>query len=359
MTAAATTLSLRERELLAAARGGDEDAYRRLVEPRHAELHAHCYRMLGSVHDAEDSLQEALLRAWRGLPRFHERSSLRTWLYRISTNTCLDELARRPKRVLPIDYGPSADPHDSPGEPLIESVWVEPYPDAGLAAGRAAPDARYEQRESVELAFVVALQHLPATQRAVLILREVLGFSAQEVADTLDSTVAAVNSALQRARKSVEQRLPGESQQATLRAVGDERIRALVGRYTDALERGDVDALVAMLSEEAAWSMPPCPRWYRGAEAIAAFLAEYPCRERWRHVPASANGQVAVGCYMWDPERETYAAAVLDVLTLRGTRIADVTAFLAPWVFHRFGDIPGHMTPEAFRSFGLPDEFPA
>jgi RNA polymerase sigma-70 factor, ECF subfamily len=336
-----------------------EAEFARDVEPYRAALRAHCYRMLGSAADADDALQETMLRAWRGLPGFQARSSLRSWLYRIATNVCLRAIERRPKRVLPIDYGPSADPHDSPGEPLVESVWVEPYPDAGLAAGRAAPDARYEQRESVELAFVAALQHLPATQRAVLILREVLGFSSQEVADTLDTTVAAVNSALQRARKSVEERLPDESQQATLRAVGDERIRALVGRYTDALERGDVDALVAMLSEEAAWSMPPCPRWYRGAEAIAAFLAEYPFRERWRHVPTRANGQVAVGCYMWDPERETYAAAVLDVLTLRGTRIADVTAFLAPWVFHRFGDIPGHMTPEAFRSFGLPDEVPA
>src|SRR5688572_20326344 len=183
MSAAATTIDPSDRRLLAAARKGDEDAYRQLVEPRRAELHAHCYRMLGSVHDAEDSLQEALLRAWRGLPRFQDRSSLRTWLYKISTNTCLDEIARRPKRVLPIDFGPAADPHDSPGAPLAESVWVEPYPDGDLGDGFAAPAARYEQRESVELAFVAALQHLPATQRAVLILREVLGFSAQETAD--------------------------------------------------------------------------------------------------------------------------------------------------------------------------------
>src|ERR671911_9846 len=202
-------------QLLSAARNGDEDAYRRLVEPRRAELHAHCYRMLGSVHDAEAALQDALLRAWRGLGRFEGRSSLRAWLYRIATNTCLDVVARRPQRVLPIDYGPGADPHDSPGEPVVESVWVEPYPDAELA---------YEQRESVELAFVAALQHLPATQRAVLILREVLGFSAKEVADALQTTVASVNSAMQRARKSVDERLPDESQQGTLRALGNERI---------------------------------------------------------------------------------------------------------------------------------------
>jgi len=352
MTAvAATATTPQERRLLEAARGGDEDAYRRLVEPRRAELHAHCYRMLGSVHDAEDALQDALLRAWRALPRFQERSSLRSWLYKISTNTCLDEIARRPRRVLPIDYGPSAEPHDAPGEPLVESVWIEPYPDA--------PEASYEQRESVELAFVAALQHLPANQRAALILREVLGFSAQEVADALETSVASVNSALQRARKTVDERLPDESQQATLRALGDEQVSAIVERYMAALQRADVDALVAMLAEDAAWSMPPCPVWYRGEEAVVAFLTDYPLRERWRHVPTHANGQAAVGCYMWDPEREAYVAAVLDVLTLRGARIAEVTAFLAPWVFQRFGDVPGHMTPDAFRRFGLPDEVPA
>src|SRR5881227_194403 len=170
-------------DVLAAARTGDEGAFARLVEPYRSELHAHCYRMLGSVHDAEDALQEALLRAWRGLARFEGRSSLRSWLYTIATNTCLNLIAKRPKRVLPIDYGPAADPHEGPGEPLVESVWVEPYPDdkLGLEDGYAAPEARYEQRESVELAFIAALQNLPANQRAVLVLREVLGFSAREV----------------------------------------------------------------------------------------------------------------------------------------------------------------------------------
>jgi RNA polymerase sigma-70 factor (ECF subfamily) len=361
MSAAPTTMSPLERELLTAAREGDDDAYRRLVEPRHAELHAHCYRMLGSVHDAEDALQDALLRAWRGLPRFEGRSSLRAWLYRIATNTCIDVVARRPKRVLPIDYGPAADPHDSPGEPLVESVWVEPYADErlGLEDGFAAPEARYERRESVELAFIAVLQHLPATQRAALILREVLGFSAQEVAESLDTTVASVNSALQRARKTVDERLPEQSQQATLRALGDERISQIVESYMEALDRADVDAVVSLLAEDATWSMPPMAKWYRGEEAVTAFLAEYPCRERWRHVPTRANGQLAVGCYMWNDETQGYDAAVLDILTLRGGEIAEVTGFVAPWVFERFGQVPGLMTPEFFGRFGLPDRVAA
>lgn len=252
-----------ERALLEAAQHGDEGAYQSLVEVHRSELHAHCYRMLGSVHDAEDALQDALLRAWRGLPRFEARSSLRSWLYRIATNASLDLIARRPKRVLPVDYGPAADPHDEldpPMEPLVETVWMEPYPDEtlGLEDGFAAPEARYEQREGVELAFIAALQHLPPNQRAALILREVLGFSAREVAESLDTTTASVNSAVQRARVQVEERVPEQSQQATLRALGDERLGEIVERYSDALEQGDVDALLGMLTEDATWSMPRC-----------------------------------------------------------------------------------------------------
>src|SRR3954464_13891293 len=229
MATSPTGVSTQERGLLEKAQGGGEGAFAQLVDPYRGELHAHCYRMLGSVHDAEDALQDALLRAWRGLARFEGRSSLRSWLYTIATNTCLNAIARRPKRVLPIDYGPAADPHDGPGEPLVESVWVEPYPDEklGVEDGYAAPEAHYEQRESVELAFIVALQHLPASQRSVLILREVLGFSAQEVAESLDTSVASVNSALQRARASIEERAPEQSQQATLRTLDDEELEAI------------------------------------------------------------------------------------------------------------------------------------
>jgi RNA polymerase sigma-70 factor, ECF subfamily len=361
----------RERELLDAARAGDEDAFGQLVVPRRGELHAHCYRMLGSLHDAEDALQETLLRAWRGLARFEGRSSFRSWLYTIATNTCLNAIERRPKRVLPIDYGPAADPHTTPGEPLVESVWIEPYPEdrLGLEDGPAAPDARYEQRESVELAFVAALQHLPPNQRAALILREVLGFSAREVAEALETTVASVNSALQRAREAVERRLPAESQQETLRSLGDDEIRETVESFMDAMTRGDVDAVVALLAEDAAWSMPPMATWYRGP-ALAVWLGEWPLSGewRWRHVPSHANGQPAVASYTWAEEAAAYHAFCLNVLTFRGPKIADVTSFIvrtepSPERLHlaRWPDQPAdsRRLADFFERFGLPAELPA
>jgi RNA polymerase sigma-70 factor, ECF subfamily len=323
----------------------DQAAYRELVEPYRGELHAHCYRMLGSIQDAEDALQDALTNAWRALPRFEGRSSLRAWLYRIATNVCLRTIERRPRRVLPIDHGPAADPDDAPAEPLLESVWVEPYPDARLAhdAG-AAPEARYEQRESGELAFIAALQHLPPRQRAVLILRDVLGFSAGEVAGVLETTPASVYSALQRAHRTVDERLPERSQQAALRALGDERLGALVDRYVEAWERGDVDAVVAMLTDDATITMPPRPTWYRGREAVAGFLREFPLASENRSllVPAGVSGQLAFGHYFWDAPRECFAGHGITVLTLRGARIADITTFLSPEVFGRL-DLPGEL----------------
>jgi RNA polymerase sigma-70 factor, ECF subfamily len=330
-----------EQELIETARAGDERAYDRLVEPHRAELRAHCYRMLGSAHDAEDALQDTLLRAWRGLARFEGRSSLRSWLYTIATNACLKAMQRRPKLVLPIDYGPPADPHDAPGPPLLESVWVEPYPDEplGLADGLAGPEARYEQRESVELAFIAALQYLPSRQRAVLILRDVLGFSAREVASALETTPASVDSALQRAHKTVDQRLPERSQQATLRALGDDGLREIVDGFIDAWERADVDAVVAMLADDATMTMPPMPTWFRGREAVAAFLRARPFagRLRWRAVPTRANGQLAFGQYLWDAEQQSFVAHGVNVLTLEGAQIAEINAFLTPEMFERFG----------------------
>jgi RNA polymerase sigma-70 factor (ECF subfamily) len=325
-------LTVHNEKLLEAARGGDEGAFAALVEPLRGELSAHCYRMLGSVHDAEDAVQEALLRAWRGLPRFEGRSSLRSWLYRIATNTSLNAIEKRPKRVLPIDYGPATDPHDGPGEPLVESVWVEPYADdkLGLEDGLAGPEARYEQRESVELAFIAALQHLPPNQRAVLILREVLGFSANESAETLETTTASVNSALQRARAAVEERLPEQSQQQTLRSLGDERLREIVDAYVEAWEHNDIDAVVGMLTEDATFSMPPLRSWFGPRDEIAAFLAVSPMSGdwRWRALRVRANGQEALAFYSWDENEHAYTPFALNVLSFSGERISDVTAFI-------------------------------
>jgi RNA polymerase sigma-70 factor (ECF subfamily) len=321
-------------EPLAAAQQGDEDAFRRLLEP---------------------------------FGRFEGRSSLRSWLYTIATNTCLNQIARRPKRVLPLDYGPSTDARThGVGEPLIESVWVEPYPDErfGVEDGLAAPDARYERRESVELAFIAAVQHLPATQRAVLILRDVLGFSAREVAESLDTTVASANSALQRARKTVDDRFPEQSQQTTLRALGDQKLRGVVEGYMDAMERGDVEAVVAMLAEDAAWSMPPLSAWFAGAERIRGFLVVGPLSGefRWRHLPARVNGQAASAAYSWIEAEQAYLPFALDVLTLEGDRIKAITSFISratlgrdPEYYARFPDQPRDLESAAsFERFGLP-----
>ena len=339
MSEAQTYVTDREADLLGLARGGDERAYGDLVGPHRPTLHAHCYRMLGSIEDADDALQEALLRAWRGLGRFEGRSSIRTWLYRIATNCCLQLLKRRPKRLLSPDHAPPAAAHTPPGVPLSESVWLGPYPDEPFAGEDRtyAPADSYERRESVELAFVAALQHLPPRQRAVLLLREVLDFSAREVADLLETTVPSVNSALQRARQATHERVPAQSQQATLHRLGDERCRELVSRYMDALDRADITALLRLLTDEPVWAMPPMTTWYRGREAVTAFLVEDAFSVRWRHLPARANGQLAVGCYGWDAERGDYAADVLDVLTVRDDRIAEVTGFIDPLLFARFG----------------------
>ena len=351
--------------LLEDARRGDETAFEQLVAPHRPELHAHCYRMVGSLHDADDALQDTLLRAWRGLPRFEGRSSLRTWLYTIATNASLELLRKRPDRVLPIDYGPPTDP-DDPGEPLVESLWLEPYPDeaVGLHDGLAAPEARLELRESVELAFVAALHLLPATQRAVLILREVLGFSAKEVADALDTSVPSVNSALQRARATIDKRVPERSQQATMRALGDEALRELVERYVEAWERCDVEAFVELLADDATFAMPPLTTWYRGREAIHAWATASSLSGdwRWRTVAVRANGQPALGFYAWDEASRTHLPFALNVLTLRGDRVSDVVAFivrtvdLPPEAYIRWPEHPADPVRlrEAFERFGLP-----
>jgi RNA polymerase sigma-70 factor (ECF subfamily) len=323
--------------------------------------------MLGSLHDAEDALQEALLRVWRGLRGFEDRSSLRAWLYKIATNASLDIIARRRRRLLPAGYGPKADPSEPPGQPVAEAVWLEPYPDETLEVedSRAAPDARYEQREAVELAFIAALQQLPARQRAVLILREVLGFSAKEVGETLETSVPSVNSALQRARRTVDERLPERSQQATLRALGDARLREIVEDYMEAMRRGDVNRVVSMLAEEdAAWSMPPLASWYGGLAELEVFLRNGPLSGewRWQHRPARANGQLAVGTYTWVEAERSHVPFSLDVLTLAGERIQEVTAFVVrtadtPDGYSRWPEYAAdsNRVQSVFARFGLPD----
>ncbi len=329
-----------EQQLLDSARAGDETAFGALVSRHRVGLYVHCYRMLGSPQDAEDALQETLLRAWRGLGGFRGESSARSWLYKIATNSSLRAIERRPRRVLSIDYGPASAAHEPPAAPLVESIWVEPLPDEALDTldERAAPDARYEQRESVELAFIAALQLLPARQRAVLIMRDVLGFSAREVAVALDATPAAIDSALQRAHKQVDERLPQRSQQATLRALGDAKLQTLVERYVAAWEQGDVEALVAMLTDDVTIAMPPHATWYSGRANVAAFLAGWPleggqggpCRR------VGANGQLAFAHYRVDPQDAAPLAHNVTLVTLRGEKIAALTAFLMPHLFARF-----------------------
>jgi RNA polymerase sigma-70 factor (ECF subfamily) len=329
---------MNERDLIAAAKRGDQDAFGRLVAPNRRELHAHAYRMLGSAADAEDALQDALVGAWRGLARFEGRSSLRSWLYTITTNASLKAIGRRPKRVLPIDYGPPSNPHDRPGEPLLETAWVEPYPD-DVEDHTASPEARYEQRESVELAFVAALQHLPPRQRAALILRDVLGFSARETAETLDTTPISIDSALQRAHKTIDKRIPQQSQQTALRSLGDTELREIVDSYIRAWESADVSAIAAMLADEATLVMPPLREWYSGRDAIVAFLGRFPLAKvrRRRLVSTRANGQPAFAHYAWDAGAEAMVAQAIHVLGLDGNRIRDITIFQTPEVFARFG----------------------
>ncbi len=344
----------------------DAAAFERLVAAHRTELYAHCYRMLGSTHDAEEAMQEAMLRAWRGVDRLADQDAARAWLYKIATNASLDLIGRRRKRLLPADYAPRADPEQPPGEPVAESVWLEPFPDETLqlADGRASPDASYEQREAVELAFVAAMQHLPPRQRAVLILREVLGFSAQEVGETLDTSVPSVNSALQRARRTVAEKVPERSQTLTLRALGEARLREIVEDYMEAMRGGDVARVVSMLTADAAWSMPPLASWYGGLDEVEVFLRNGPLNGewRWRHRPGRANGGLAVGTYTWVEAAGTHLPFSLDVLTLDGERIKEVTAFVVrvadtPDGYSRWPDRA--TSPErveaVFGSFGLPD----
>jgi RNA polymerase sigma-70 factor (ECF subfamily) len=327
--------------LLALARSGDGEAFRTLVEPYRSELQVHCYRILGSVHDAEDLLQETLLAAWRGIGGYEERASIRTWLYRIATNRCLNALrsgARRSHEY--VAYQPEV-PLPEPSHHRAEPSWLEPYPDLLLdqiADNAAGPEARYELKESVSLAFLAALQQLPARQRAVLVLRDVLGFRAAEVADILDTTENAVTSALKRARGALANELPSQEWKSGPLPNSPEE-RRIVDDFVRVFEAGDVDAIVAMLTDDAWLTMPPLPLEYQGLNAIRNFLATVAMRNGLRHVliPTRANGQPAFGCYLRDPRTPILHAHGVLVLSLTGNRIAAVTRFLDNSLLTIFG----------------------
>ncbi|GAA1771873.1 sigma-70 family RNA polymerase sigma factor [Nocardioides hankookensis] len=320
-------------DLLVAARGGDSAAFDALAAPLRPGLLLHCYRMLASSHDAEDAVQETLLRAWRSLDRFEGRSALRTWLYTVATNVCLREIERRGRRYWPVDLSPAGDPALGVGAPLTETVWLGPLPGAGLTWESSPTDAVYEQKESVELAFVAALQQLPPLQRAVLVMRDVLAMPAAEVAGALETSTAAVNSALQRARATMADRLPNRSQQRVLRDLGDDRVQASVAAFVAAWERADVDAVVALLTDDVVMAMPPFGEWFAGREAVAQFIAAYPLRagRRWTCRTTTANGQPAVEKYVWDEEVGAFLAHSVSVLSFADDgRIRSFDAFLDP-----------------------------
>jgi len=322
-------------QTLARARTGDEDAFRELTDPYRRELQLHIYRIVGGAQDAEDLLQETLLAAWRGLERFEERASVRTWLYRIATNRSLDALRARRR---------SDDPRmmQMP-EPSRwnEPIWLEPYPDVlleGIPDEAPGPEARYETREAIGLAFIVGLQHLPPQQRAVLVLRDVLGYRAAEAAAMLETSEASVNSLLRRARAAFESRLPA-SRRERAPLPNSKREREIVGRFADAVEAGDVDGMVALLTDDAWLTMPPLPQAYQGPGAIGPFLRANEERRGTplRLVPTRANTQPAFGGYLPVPETGTARAHGLFILTLEGSEVSAITWFADTSVFPQFG----------------------
>ncbi len=320
---------------LTRARAGDEEAFRSLTDPYRRELQLHCYRILGSVQDAEDMLQETLLAAWRGLDGFEGRSTVRAWLYRIATNRCLNALRDSGRRSVPVR--PDLPQPTRVGEP----TWLEPYPDAmieGVTDLAPGPATRYELKESVALAFVTGLQHLPPRQRAVVVLRDVLGFHADEVAEMLDTSAASVNSALQRARGTLEARPAVSRERAPLPHSASER--GVVSRFADAFARDDIDALVALMTDDALLTMPPEPLEYEGPETIAVFLRDRHGSRGGRQIrliATRANGQPAFGHYIEDPHAPVLRFSGIIVLTLRGEAVSGVTRFADTAVVRQFG----------------------
>jgi RNA polymerase sigma-70 factor (TIGR02960 family) len=327
---------------LLAAQGGDSEAFERLIARHQRELFAHCYRMLGSVQDAEDALQESLLAAWRGLGGFQGRSSLRAWLYRVTTNACLRLISRRPRRISSPDYGPPWHDTRDVGEPVTEPIWLEPWPETEPAASTADADPaeRLLTRENVELAFVAALQFLPGTQRAVLLVRDVLEFSAAETAAVLETTPASVNSALQRARKAIDERVPPTTQHDELAALGEDGQRELVKAFMAAWEGADIAALTSILAEDARFTMPPLPAWFDGRTDVIRFFAERVFATPWRLVSLPANGQLAFAAYWVAPGTSRFALGGINVLSVHAGHITWIASFLDPSLHRRFGLSP-------------------
>jgi RNA polymerase sigma-70 factor (ECF subfamily) len=322
----------------------DEPAFAALFERHRAALQLHCYRMLGSFEDSEDLVQETFLRAWRNRASFRpgERSSFRAWIYRIATNACLDVLRSRPRRVLPPEVGPATADPAAPPSPPADLPWLQPYPDRLLEPVSPAEDepaAVVVARETIELAFIAAIHHLPPRQRAVLILRDVLGWSAKDAASLLEVSVASVNSALQRARATLRERLGERRTDWKRSSEPSAPERELLRRYVDAHERADADALAALLREDARLTMPPHPTWYAGREAIliAARQGFDPAFGRLRTIVTGANRQPAAAHYLRRPGASEYRPLALDVLRIEGARIAEITSFVTPALFPAFG----------------------
>jgi RNA polymerase sigma-70 factor, ECF subfamily len=325
--------------VVAAVRAGDESAFVVLVERYRRELQVHCYRMLGSLEDSEDMVQETVLRAWRNRGGFEGRSSFRAWLYRIATNACLDLLERRPPRVLPRDVVPAGDP-EVVLPPASELPWLDPYPERlleGVASSLDDPEAAVVRKETIELAFLAAIQHLPARRRAVLILRDVLGWSAKDAAAVLEVSVASVNSALQRARATLKVRLPLSRLEWAPSSDPSAAERVLLDRYIYAHERGDVNALAELLREDVRFSAPPSPRWHDGRQAFLASARRSAAAGRFRLVPTRANMQPAAGSYVRRSGDPNYRALAIDVLRIENGLVAEITVFLRPDLFEAFG----------------------
>lgn len=340
-----------EARRLAAARRGNSSEFSELAEPYRRELQIHCYRILGSTHDAEDMVQETMLRAWKRLKTYEGRASFRAWLYKIATNVCLDTLdkrRRRAKRLLPSNVFPPADPHKPVEPPMTEILWLEPLPDEWLADSSAVnPEARYSRRESISLAFLTALQILPARQRAVLILKDVMDWPAKEIAELLDATPAAVNSALHRARVTLAKNYHKQESHVPNANDADEQTRKTLEKYIRAWQAADVNGLVALLKKDATLSMPPSPSWYAGRESIGMFAGNtvfanegmmFPgvALGRWKLLPVRANGQAGAAVYQ-RMENGEYHPFGVHVLSCEKGQISQVSCFIDPSLPTRFG----------------------